>query len=269
MMMTCQRMWEIGRQHLESLIESLLIYGSWAGHRLVCLGDYADLDDLPKDMMTPSEVKYIRDFLGEDEDDSYGCSMFDGIRALQQYNLQVSFTFLDPQSLLSVMKIKSGSQLWYELDWPMERSFLRSRNYKRLYLYLAFETLVQITSPPSPKSFYSGDIVLRNLTTKEYVRGDGITELWDTPEKPWLEEIRFEHALYMRTTWSSDGSLSLNYDGPIQIHRGIWAGNRFDVSGIKTVRDENGSSVDGWKDVTDDVLKEVVEVWENEGRWRY
>ncbi|TFK73291.1 hypothetical protein BDN72DRAFT_834975 [Pluteus cervinus] len=40
---------------------------------------------------------------------------------------------------------------------------------------------------------------------------------------------------------------------------GDWAGNRFDVDKIESVREGEGG--EGWKDVTDDVVDLLAELW--------
>ncbi|KAF8058610.1 hypothetical protein FPV67DRAFT_1455149 [Lyophyllum atratum] len=115
------------------------------------------------------------------------------------------------------------------------------------------EELTKVTSRAFPDRTQLpetyGSYVLRNLTTKEYIRGDAVREAWNTPNMPYLRALRFMHLLILRITWSSDSSLSVAYDGPIQVHRGVWAGHRFDFSDIKTVQDGQGAIGD-WKDVS-------------------
>ncbi|KAG6824010.1 hypothetical protein H0H93_002682, partial [Arthromyces matolae] len=94
---------------------------------------------------------------------------------------------------------------------------------------------------PHPRDFFEGRIVFRNLTTKEFVRGDAIADARADEDKPWRKDIGFEHVFWVRTTWSDKPSdLGLKYKGPIQIHRGVWAGHRFDVVSVGNVRDESG-----------------------------
>ncbi|KAG6892498.1 hypothetical protein C0993_003686 [Termitomyces sp. T159_Od127] len=132
---------------------------------------------------------------------------------------------------------------------PIEMEY---RYHKKVYNVLKKLILIKDLDPAD---FFNGRMVFRNLTTKEYVRGDAI-------KKVKRLKLEFEHVLYIRTTWSSDSSLSYCYSGPLQIHRGVWAGHRFDVTRIGHVVDEAGVAVDDWKDVTEEVLNEVQEIWE-------
>jgi hypothetical protein len=50
------------------------------------------------------------------------------------------------------------------------------------------------------------------------------------------------------------------------IHRGIWAGHRFDITQIDALDGENG-----WKDVTESVYDELVGIWKSKygANWEY
>lgn len=63
--------------------------------------------------------------------------------------------------------------------------------------------------------------------------------------------------------WSSDPSISMCYDGGIW--RGVWAGDRFDITtpDVLEKEDENEQQV-AWKDVSDEVMKEMAAIWKSE-----
>ncbi|KAG8989067.1 hypothetical protein FRB94_014691 [Tulasnella sp. JGI-2019a] len=93
------------------------------------------------------------------------------------------------------------------------------------------------------------DVVLCNLSKREYLRQDAVKA---------HGRARFGNFLLSRICWSSDGSVSMCYKG--DIHRGIWAGDRFKITPINAL--EGG--VDNWKDVSDEMGKEMAAVWESE-----
>ncbi|KAG5643200.1 hypothetical protein DXG03_001362 [Asterophora parasitica] len=112
-----------------------------------------------------------------------------------------------------------------------------------------------------------GDYVLRNLVTREFVRGDTIRAFWKKPsgaEESWLKMLRFEHVLVYKTTWSADDSLAIMYEGPIQVHRGAWAGHRFHFSSIKSAHNDDGVSKGGWKDASCDIFGRDCQVFDGE-----
>ena len=52
----------------------------------------------------------------------------------------------------------------------------------------------------------------------------------------------------------------MKYEG--DIHRGVWAGDRFDIITIDQFKLADGEKE--WKDVSDEVAKEVTEIWGSE-----
>ncbi|KAG6815193.1 hypothetical protein H0H93_010613, partial [Arthromyces matolae] len=64
MMLTCQRLWDIGRPMLAELVEDVFLI-SCAGDRLIVFGDYAEVRELPRGMLRPSEIKWIQEWRKE------------------------------------------------------------------------------------------------------------------------------------------------------------------------------------------------------------
>ncbi|KAJ2784318.1 hypothetical protein H4R18_001204 [Coemansia javaensis] len=77
--------------------------------------------------------------------------------------------------------------------------------------------------------------ILRNLTTKEYVRRSGIKR---------RNGLGF--AVMSRIPWSTDPSVSIECS--FAVHRGVWAGHRFDITTTDLVALD-----DSWRDVTEEV----------------
>ncbi|KAG8983390.1 hypothetical protein FRB93_007294 [Tulasnella sp. JGI-2019a] len=93
------------------------------------------------------------------------------------------------------------------------------------------------------------DSVLCNLSKRMYVRQETI----DAHGKAGMEEF-----LLSRICWSSDSSVTMKYEGGI--HRGVWAGDRFEI----TTMDRLKGGADGWKDVGEEMGKEMAMLWETE-----
>ena len=55
--MTCQRLWELGRRPTQKLIMDNS--HSWAGDRIICVGDYVDVGDHPKGLLTEAEEEEL------------------------------------------------------------------------------------------------------------------------------------------------------------------------------------------------------------------
>lgn len=99
--------------------------------------------------------------------------------------------------------------------------------------------------------------VLRNLTKKEYTRKDD------------GQGGSFEHRLIVRSCWSTYiGSICLDPE-PERLYHGPWAGDRFDIvpiGDLELMKGPDGKvlKVAGWKDVTDELRREIDELFEAE-----
>ncbi|GLB37941.1 hypothetical protein LshimejAT787_0409920 [Lyophyllum shimeji] len=288
---TCQRYYEIGRPHLAACVERSII-SAWAGDRLICVGGGTEIDDVPPGALTMMETAFVKEQVRsveqldafafrkayeDDEDDAHedggsdadseywhACFVLEMIPKLQhdadeKYERVQSFGRGDPDTWIycSLMLKERYSARGRDasFDELYELSTLLFNRWR--------DALMVIHRGLDDKRLYGGTYVLRNLTTREYVRGDAIRDLWAMPGKPYLKAVRFEHALLVRITWSGDPDLNIRYQGPLKLHRGVWAGHRFDICQISTVVDEEGH-IDDWEDVTKDVLEEVVAVFDQE-----
>ncbi|KAG5641808.1 hypothetical protein DXG03_004150 [Asterophora parasitica] len=272
---TCQRYYEFGRSHIEMLVSATFI-DSWAGNRIICPGDYASMYDLPSGMLTDAERELIEEQFNSDEDededeessdeDEEYASIYDRLCFLQQLDplwdirrKSAAYRELTYNGRLSTFFSELGG---YYGGWDREKK-------ARMDLDSAYvlRDLISMSAVKPPgtdtEKLYGGAYVLRNLTSKEFIRGDAIRDIWNKPKYRFMRNIRFNHALIIRITWSSDSSLAMGYTGPIELHRGKWSGHRFDLSDINSVRNEEGV-IDGWKDVSQEVLNEVVEIWKGE-----
>ncbi|KAL2801895.1 hypothetical protein BJX63DRAFT_416228 [Aspergillus granulosus] len=83
--------------------------------------------------------------------------------------------------------------------------------------------------------------VLRNLTTKEYVREDGLSG-----------GITLGHVALLKICWSSDPSAYVQ--GEESLTRGEWVGHRFDVVPLRTVEPD-------WIDQTQRLWDYVDKFW--------
>ncbi|KAJ1954805.1 hypothetical protein GGI12_005711 [Dipsacomyces acuminosporus] len=89
--------------------------------------------------------------------------------------------------------------------------------------------------------------ILRNLTTKEYVCAKDLNDIKGS------YNICLGHVLLARICWSTDDSVSMANIN--EIHRGKWAGHRFDITTIDKV-DRT------WKDVGKELCQEVYNIFE-------
>lgn len=115
--------------------------------------------------------------------------------------------------------------------------------------------------------------VLRNLTTKEYVRlrrrssehcKGGDCSVVDDASAPWL---RLDDVLIMRICWTSVPSPRPDFERSLDFHRGKWAGHRFEVvmredpASVSDSADSAEADDEGhWKDITADIVSEAREL---------
>lgn len=73
--------------------------------------------------------------------------------------------------------------------------------------------------------------MLRNLTTKELVRAEAIALKPEYIRGPHISHLGFGEVVLSRIAWSTSDTVAMNYNSQpgVCIHRGVWAGHRFDI----------------------------------------
>ncbi|KZP16694.1 hypothetical protein FIBSPDRAFT_934453 [Athelia psychrophila] len=128
----------------------------------------------------------------------------------------------------------------------------------------------------APRGWHGLDLnttyVLRNLTKHEYVL-EGVVCRYEMSTRGYFGQVGLGEVLLARISWSSDPSVSMFYNDLFYeknkaeedrtkhegIHRGVWAGDRFDIIPIDEMEHLDGFAE--WKDVSDEVDKEIDEIW--------
>ena len=141
-------------------------------------------------------------------------------------------------------------------EWHRLPTFRRARICDELRRYKLFD-------------FYPADQpwILRNLTTQEYVRFEAIAIKPEYIHGPNIDVLGFGEVVWSRVCWSTETDCSMDYTD--KIHRGLWAGHRFDIT---TLDRHKQGSLKGteWKDVSEEVADEVEIIWRKEfgSDWR-
>ena len=102
--------------------------------------------------------------------------------------------------------------------------------------------------------------ILRNLTTREYVRSKAIALKPEYIHGPNIDFLGFGEVILSRVCWSTSPSVAMPYEGGI--HRGVCAGHYFDITTL--ARHEQDTKEKEWKDVGEEVAKEIASIWESE-----
>jgi hypothetical protein len=229
--LTNRYFWSVGRRHIQKYFMSFL--GPWTGESIICVGDYVKAGDYPPGLFTEDKRSELQQLL-----DGRPMTLFD--YAHDYTEIDVSF----PTTLLRQ---------------------LLSKDYYRMPDSGGSEIIETVR--PEFSQFYPEDVpwILRNLTTREYVCSDAIAMKPEHIHGPNIDFLGFGEVVLSRICWSSDPSVNMEYNG--NIHRGVWAGHCFDI----TTRARHEQDVkEEWKDVSEEVAKEIASIWESEygGDWR-
>ena len=241
--MTCQTVYAIVRPRLNKKLAHG--YKSWAGDRLICVGDNGYIGDLPSNVLSQAEI------------DEYGLSIEstkeeksdDSNRNILYYTPDAADGWFDAHSRADDWEealIVPRSKIAYEergncIDRPLLNLFNYTSNTKRAP-----------RQPIDPDSI----LVVRNLTKREYIRGDVAEDRACQPpynDNDTIEQAAYElgEVAFYAMMWSTYPAFRWR-DQPAELkdvlYRGSWAGHRIDV--VYVEEDKFAVELDGWTDVT-------------------
>ncbi|KAJ7058823.1 hypothetical protein C8F01DRAFT_1371012 [Mycena amicta] len=237
--MTCQLVWSIGRRHIYAAMTRNVSSYSWAGDRLMVVGDYLHNDDIPEGLLTAEERSELLDRSPEYEDHE---------PSLYNYPYEEIFNWsLWFQGGTSRMDLENhlGERLQWSGDWQLFKELVKHNP----------------TTVPSFQEF----TVLRNLTKCEYVLEEKLFQLRLREDYTHLKtrhrllDVTLGDLIYYRICWSSDPSVSVAYTGGI--HQGVWAGDRFDIVSEEWLKELDTSEGEHWVDVSNEALDEIMDIW--------
>ncbi|ETW77833.1 hypothetical protein HETIRDRAFT_326378 [Heterobasidion irregulare TC 32-1] len=130
-----------------------------------------------------------------------------------------------------------------------------------------FDSLTEQPDPERSNSLERWPI-LRNLSRNEFVHDKTFKEFqyYYCEEHPDIlvahkfENVGFGEMVVIRTCWSSDPSIAMQYGG--NLHRGAWVGDRLDI--VPEVEFVAANKEGKWKDASGEMLAELLAVWESE-----
>lgn len=218
--LTNRYFWAVGLAHIEEHIIASL--AQWAGEKIICVSDKSDPRDFPPDILSPKEAEEVKELN-------------------KVYDLNSS-------SIRNTYKKIGGPSLSQRLQkWFLNHEVSR-------YMGSADRAEIMMGLKPEILEFYPGDRrwILRNLTTREYVRGDVIALKEEFIHGPQIEVFGFAEVLISRISWSPQPE---KIGGGNNITRGKWAGHRFDITPLAWLKEKY--SKETWKDVSNEVLREI------------
>ncbi|KAF7375684.1 hypothetical protein MSAN_00457700 [Mycena sanguinolenta] len=232
--LTCQPMWNIGRRKIYDWVASFVAF-SWAGDRIVCLGDYLLENQISahEHLLTPEEAV---GFNGFDQHD-------------REYNFY-NYPFCDVSHLVGTFSA-----------WQLVHGFMLPRRIASLtdwtsYLH-SFHCLVDLhyVTPTTQPA------VLRNLSRHQYIRESALIAWKQGSGVAHAKNAGIGEIVLSRICFSTNGSVNMVWEG--DIHRDVWAGDRLDIVAPDWLERLEGDA-DAWTDVSDEVLKEVEGIWRSE-----
>ncbi|KAJ5633587.1 hypothetical protein N7528_001429 [Penicillium herquei] len=218
--LTSRYFWAVGLSHIEDHIVSSL--APWAGERIICVSDQSDPDEFPPGLLSPAEQEDLVEL--------------NHVQDLNAFSIKHTWKKIGGPSLSQQLQ-----------EWFKEyESHHRMTSADRTEIIMGLK--------PEILEFYPRNQpwVLRNLTTKEYVRGEAIALKDLFVHGPHIDVIGFSEVLLSRISWSSQ---------PVEVGHGKdmahgkWAGHRFEISPLATLK--RGSDSAEWVDVSDELLREL------------
>ena len=254
--LTSRYFWTIGRKYLHNYLASFL--GQWAGQKLVCVGEDVDPGDLPPGLFSTDEadesrqrtiaIPYGHDYSGE------------GVFSPAPSPL-AHFTFPSISDMEGDITLESKAlAIFFACRERCTDRVDPAFEFARSDIWLTESSYL-----PEDHSW-----ILRNLTTREFVRAEAIALKPEFIHGPHIDYVGFGEVLISRICWAVPSHLHMTDEVPLHISRGVWAGHCFDVT--TTERHNQDEVVKGvaWKDVSEEVAAEIASIWGSEfgPKWR-
>lgn len=218
--LTNRYFWAVGILHIEDHIINSL--APWAGEQIICVSDQCKPCDFPPGLVGPTEQAELRNL--------YEWNGLDTFPIQQPYKKQGGSPL--SQNLIKCFREYEAKHRLSELD----------------------RTEILMGLRPEILEFYPRDRqwILRNLSTKEYVRGDVIALREEFTHGPQIDVLGFAEVLISRISWSSE---LVRIGANENLARGKWAGHRFDITPMSL--HEQSTPNECWKDVSGEVFREM------------
>ncbi|KAJ7092940.1 hypothetical protein B0H15DRAFT_833021 [Mycena belliarum] len=232
--LTCQTLWNIGRRRMEKEMQELATLLSWAGDRLICVGDYLEDGDMPPGLLTADEEAEFLDpltdaFWHRDDEVAVASTKVPSLHRLNAIG-RMMWTPHRASRCITLGDFEVAEQLFDQCAWNIQHL---TRN-KQLR-------------------------VLRNLSRRQVVFE---ADLFELRKQPNMGECWFTNLVLMKICWSSDYTANIRGQEYLKIHRGDWAGDRFDiVTEPDFIRECAGPGEEEWTNVGNELLKEAEELW--------
>jgi hypothetical protein len=241
--LTSRYFWSIGQGYIHDHYASFL--GAWAGENIVCVGEDVEPGDFPPGLFTMEEENELRQKSIVIPDESSPDRE----------------TYSEPLTLYH-FTLDIAAEMEERIDLYRESisTYMRCRdrgNHTDAAFKCQYSDIVVEESKYYPED---QPWILRNLTTKEFVRSEAIALRPEDIYGPRIRGLGFGEVVMSRISWSTSSSVSMSDKS--KIHRGVWAGHRFDITTLaRHIEETKGGE---WRDVSEEVAREIAGIWEDE-----
>ncbi|KPM38145.1 hypothetical protein AK830_g8388 [Neonectria ditissima] len=237
--------WKVGRERMHDIYASFL--GRWAGKNIVCVGEDVQPDDYPPGLFSAEELDVLR----------HETSAI-------PYDFDYPDEVVDPNVPFTLHHFTFPSVSDMEEDVCLFNKSLGLVGYFSM-VGISKDTAFASTRPEmlvKEETYFPEDQpwILRNLTTKEFVRSEAIALKPEFIHGPNIDVLGFGDIVMSRICWSTSSSVSMS--DTTNISKGVWAGHCFDITTL--ARHEDKTNGVGWSDVSNEVTSEIAGLWESE-----
>jgi hypothetical protein len=221
--------------------------GRWAGENIVCVGEDVKPGDYPRGLFSAEELDTFQQSkanLWVHDDDHVEYVLCDEPFSLRH--------FTSP----SVSVVEEAPDLAAE-SWRLYTRCRGRTKQEDPAFQATYSELVVTMSTYTPRD---QPWILRNLTTKQFVRPEAIALKPEYIRGPNIRVLGFGEVVLSRICWSTSPSVGIT--DTTNISRGVWAGHCFDITTL--ARHQDDANGEEWTDVSDEVAREIANIWETE-----
>ena len=233
--------WCIARDFLH--IHFMACLGGWAGKSIVCVGGDVEAGDYTPGLFTADEVEELnKKTIWSHYDNFYHNPTH--LFTLADFNWSY-VSRMDTSINMYTESLRLEREAWGGFQHPANHP---------LFSDMPADVDIESIYTPTDQTW-----VLRNLTTKEFVRPEAIALKPEFIRGPLIRGIGFGEVVMSRICWTTGPAAIV--DGSIDISRGVWAGHCFNITTLASCEEEIKGAE--WRDVSEEVLKEIATIWES------
>lgn len=242
---------------------------SWIGDRIICVGDYCEVDDFPNDVFTPEEITEMQALPSDSRSlqyflsdrclryQRYGTTLFDSAFWQAASRMKLIWRPLPEQKkLLSLVEIPKKYEHYLQevestASWALcnltTGEFVRAEAVERFASQDADASDSESSGEDDKEENDADD-------TRDSESSEGEGDPAAAPVGPFVgDRVTFGEILGINISWSSYPTIAMRNTS--DIHRGRWAGHRFELAPMDNLRRlQDGKQ---WRDVSKEHIKKL------------